>query len=270
MLRDLRRADDLTSGGLRWGILTNGACWRLCHQGAQSVSEQFLEFDFLNLLGLSGHGEGLFALTEDDRCHCLRVVTLAFRRDAFLPSASDSRTFHQRAIDEGRFYEKRVADDLSELVFGKVFPELAQAIAAKAPQAPLAEVRDATLVLLYRLLFILYAEDRDLLPVRDYRYDDYALREKVRGDVGRRMGMGDTFSAVAARYSPLIPFRFRGERRGLMQRKACRAAGCGSKAGARRAVAGASRPQGPRFQPRTPARARNKGACGPPPLARRR
>ena len=204
MLRDLRRADDLTSGGLRWGILTNGACWRLCHQGAQSVSEQFLEFDFLNLLGLSGHGEGLFALTEDDRCHCLRVVTLAFRRDAFLPSASDSRTFHQRAIDEGRFYEKRVADDLSELVFGKVFPELAQAIAAKAPQAPLAEVRDATLVLLYRLLFILYAEDRDLLPVRDYRYDDYALREKVRGDVGRRMDMGDTFSAVAARYWSIV------------------------------------------------------------------
>ena len=40
------------------------------------------------------------------------------------------------------------------------------------------EVREAALILLYRLLFILYAEDRDLLPVRERRYDDYGLREK--------------------------------------------------------------------------------------------
>ena len=43
MLRYLRRVDDLTQGKLRWGILTNGAKWRLYHQGARSVSEQFFE-----------------------------------------------------------------------------------------------------------------------------------------------------------------------------------------------------------------------------------
>ena len=68
------------------------------------------------------------------------------------------------------------------------------------PEAPLAEVREAALILLYRLLFILYAEDRDLLPVRDERYDDYALRDRVRGDVGRRKDLGDVFSETAARY----------------------------------------------------------------------
>ncbi len=41
MLRYLRRVDDLTRGKLRWGILTNGARWRLYYQGARSVSEQF-------------------------------------------------------------------------------------------------------------------------------------------------------------------------------------------------------------------------------------
>ena len=45
-----------------------------------------------------------------------------------------------------------------------IFPD-ADAAAA-APTAPLQEVREAALILLYRLLFILYAEDRDLLPVR--------------------------------------------------------------------------------------------------------
>ena len=61
-------------------------------------------------------------------------------------------------------------------------------------------MREASLVLLYRLLFLLYAEDRSLLPVRDSRYDDYALREKVRGDVGRRMDANDVFSKSAAPY----------------------------------------------------------------------
>lgn len=41
MLRYLRRIDDLTTGKLRWGILTNGSRWRLYYQGARSVSEQF-------------------------------------------------------------------------------------------------------------------------------------------------------------------------------------------------------------------------------------
>ena len=200
MLRYLRRVEDLTTGKLRWGILTDGARWRLYYQGARSVAEQFFELDLAAVLALPGHDGGLFALPEDRRRHWLKVFALVFRREAFLPTPSDARTFHQRAIDEGRFYEERVAGNLSKLVFGTVFPELAKALAAAEPAAPLREVREAALILLYRLLFILYAEDRDLLPVRDARYDDYGLRERVRGDIGRRKDRGDTFSASAARY----------------------------------------------------------------------
>ena len=200
MLRYLRRVDDLTTGLLRWGILTNGARWRLYYQGARSVSEQFFEVDLPAILDLPGHNDGLFALDDAERRHCLKLFALVFRREAFLPDAVDERTFHQRAIEEGRFYEERVAGNLSKLVFGQVFPELASAIAAEAPEAPLPEVREAALILLYRLLFILYAEDRDLLPVRDARYDDYGLRDKVRGDIGDRKDRGDVFSEDAARY----------------------------------------------------------------------
>ena len=132
--------------------------------------------------------------------HWLRVFWLVFRRDAFLPDAADERTFHERAIEEGRFHQERVAGSLSALVFEHVFPDLVRALAKAETEAPLPEVRDAALVLLYRLLFVLYAEDRDLLPVRDSRYDDYALRDRVRGDVGRRKDQGDVFSATAARY----------------------------------------------------------------------
>ena len=200
MLRYLRRIDDVTTGKLRWGILTDGARWRLYYQGARSVSEQFFEVDLAALLDLPGHNDGLFALDAAECRHWLKVFALVFRREAFLPGAADARTFHQRAIAEGRFYEERVAASLSNLVFGQVFPALARAIAAAEPDAPLPEVREAALLLLYRLLFILYAEDRDLLPVRDRRYDDYALRDRVRGDVGRRKDQGDTFAETLATY----------------------------------------------------------------------
>ncbi len=200
MLRYLRRVEDLTTGKLRWGMLTNGGQWRLYYQGARSVSEQFFEIDLTAILAVPGHDGGLFALPEEEGRHWLRVFALVFGRQAFLPTPSDGRTFHQRALAEGRFYEDRVAANLSNLVFGQVFPELARAIAAAAPAAPLQEVREAALILLYRLLFILYAEDRDLLPVRDRRYEDYGLRERVRGDIGRRKDRNDAFSDTAARY----------------------------------------------------------------------
>lgn len=193
MLRYLRRIDDLTRGRLRWGILTNGVRWRLYWAGARSVSEEFLELDLTRVLGRSS--DDLF-VGPDDREHWLRVFAVMFGRAAFLAD-DGGMTFHARALRQAAFYEERVAASLATLVFTEVFPAIAGSIARGAPAAPLQEVREASLVLLYRLLFLLYAEDRGLLPVRDRRYDDYALRP-VREDIGRRMGEGDAFSTSAS------------------------------------------------------------------------
>ncbi|HCS16797.1 MAG TPA: restriction endonuclease, partial [Erythrobacter sp.] len=137
------------------------------------------------------------AVTDEEREHWLRVFVAMFSRAAFERSAKDAPSFHDRARREAAFYEERVAKNLSDMVFEKLYPSLGKAIADKAPaDTDLDEIRNATLILLYRLLFILYAEDRGLLPVKDKRYDDYALRE-ARKDVGKRMDAGDTFSGVA-------------------------------------------------------------------------
>ena len=195
MLRYLRRCDDITGGKLRWGILTNGPKWRLYWAGARSVSEEFLEIDLGRTLGL---GDGDLFADEATRDHWLRVFAIMFGREAFIRDGADNRTFHERARAEAAFYEERVAASLSKLVFEQVFPSLASAIATAAPQASLQDVREASLVLLYRLLFLLYAEDRDLLPVGEKRYDDYALRHQ-RLEVGKRVSDGDAFSTSAGK-----------------------------------------------------------------------
>src|ERR1700730_1100540 len=204
MLRYLRRADDITGGKLRWGILTNGARWRLYFQGARSISGEFFEIDLASTLQVAGHEGGLFALTKEEQRHWLRAFLIIFSRPSFVASAGLGTTFHQRALELGRFYEEHVAASLSKLVFDDVFPKLVHAVAQAMPSAELSDVRDASLVLLYRLLFILYAEDRDLLPVRDARYDNYSLRDKVRLDVGQRKDSKDTFSDTASRYWGVI------------------------------------------------------------------
>lgn len=195
MLRYLRRIGDNSEHGLRWGILTNGSRWRLYWAGARSVSEEFLEVDLAGALALDVRDQN--ASDDGARDHALRVFAAVFSRTAFAKTGVDGRSFHERARAEAAFYEERVAKSLSKLVFDEIFPALTTAIAGALPQTPLEEVRDASLVLLYRLLFLLYAEDRDLLPVNSDGYDDYALRPK-RLEVGDRMGRGDAFSVTAS------------------------------------------------------------------------
>ena len=94
------------------------------------------------------------------------------------------------------------------MVFERVFPSLVEAI-ADATGKSLAKIREAALIFLYRLLFVLYAEDRGLLPVNDERYDDYGLRKRVRDDIARRMADKDTFSDRATSYYDHLMTLFR-------------------------------------------------------------
>lgn len=204
ILRYLSSVDVASDRAVRWGILTNGAVWRLYWQGARSRSEEFLEIDLATLLAVPGTEKNLFDI---DAQHGLKLFFCLFHRGAFLRQTwdKDQRTFHEYAFNEARLYEEKVSQDLGGRVFSSIFPQLADALAAGDPDANttsaayLDELREATLVLLYRLLFILYAEDRHLLPVRDPRYDDYALR-KIREDIARRRDANDAFSNSASRY----------------------------------------------------------------------
>ncbi len=199
LLRYLRRVDDLTSGSIRWGILTNGAVWRLYFQGARSVSDQFFELDLYQLI-VSSEQEIDSQTRLSNREHWLRVFVVMFQKSSFATAQQDTKTFHFKAFQEGQYYEERVTKKLSEVVFKSVFPSLSKAIASSLPNEDLRDVRHATLILLYRILFIFYAEDRNLLPIRDDRYRSYALRYKLREEVGRRKDLKQTFSHLLYQY----------------------------------------------------------------------
>lgn len=196
LLRYLRRIDDLTNGNLRWGILTNGAKWRLYFAGARSTIDDYLEIDLGRILALDSDLLDT-GITDEERDHWLAVFVAMFSRASFERASDIAPSFHDNARRDAEFYEERVAKSLSDKVFDELYPELGKAVAKAAPAGTgLEDIRHATLILLYRLLFVLYAEDRGLLPVKDKRFDDYALR-KARLDVGARKDDGDTFSSVA-------------------------------------------------------------------------
>jgi hypothetical protein len=215
MLRYLSRVDGASDRGIKWGLLTNGAVWRLYWQDARSRAEEFFEIDVASALQLPG-----IQRDPDDAQpqHALKLFYLFFGRAAFLPQDWDStqRTLHAYALNEARLYEEKVSQDLGARVFQDIFPQLADALARgdlhaqtqqvgfgqfTRPQyttAYLDEVREAALVLLYRLLFLFYAEDRNLLPVRDARYRDYSVRI-LREDVRDKVDAGTRFSSTLSK-----------------------------------------------------------------------
>ena len=195
ILQYLSTAESQTDGNLHWGFLTNGGIWRLYDYRTRPRATAYFEADVGEMLA-SGDEDGL------------RVFYLLFHRDSFILRDGANATFLDAALNEGRRYEEKVAQDLSSVVFNKIFRHLVEVL-ADATGESLPSVRHAALIFLYRLLFVLYAEDRGLLPVNDPRYDDYGLRKRVRDDAARRIQGNDTFSAVASIYYDQLNTLFR-------------------------------------------------------------
>lgn len=198
MLRYLRTFSGLHGCPVRWAILTNGRLWRLYFDGARSVAEEHLEIDLAAALELPGFEPDLVDRMESvEPRHALKLFLLLFRPQAFA-KGDDPRTLHEFARDEGRNFEARVRNQLGREIFETTFRELVAALAAADPARPAApdvdylhRVRDAGLIVLYRLLFLLYAEDRSLLPIGDRRYQPYSLRaQRDAIEIHEREGRG--------------------------------------------------------------------------------
>ena len=149
----------------RWGILTNGRQWRLYHRQTSYRLDSFYEVDLAALL------------TDNTDLETFRYFYCLFRRDAFIPDASGT-SFLDHVLGKSQRYTIAVSDDLK----GRVYDALRLLINGFLdfprndfdPAAPpLNEIHTNSLILLYRILFTLYAESRDLLPLS---HRDYAMQ----------------------------------------------------------------------------------------------
>ncbi len=160
-----------TFGGVQWGILTNGRVWRLYSSSVSSAATQYHEVDLIASL---------------ENPEAFKRFWLFFRADAYIPDR-DGRVFPQRVLSGSLTYSRQVGDELKRLVFGEVFPFLAGGFVQHrhrlgqdgTSEAARSEIYAVTLSLLYKLLFLLYAEARDLLPVRSPGYAELSLSHAV-------------------------------------------------------------------------------------------
>ena len=107
-------------------------------------------------------------------------------------------TWLDQLLLESADYAKELGERLKDRVFEQVFPHLAagfityirerDGIDSDLSQEALDIVFQGTLTLLYRLLFLLYAEARDLLPVKEARgYFEVSLR-RLKGEIAEEAG----------------------------------------------------------------------------------
>ncbi len=157
--------------GVEWGILTNGRLWRLYHRASAHKLDRFYEVDLPELVK---HDTGGFL-----------YFYAFFRRAAFEPGDFGVAEMLKESAD----YARGVSNKLKLQVF-EALRHLAQgfldypANQLTPDDETLKSTYDNALILLYRLLFILYAEARELLPVRgnpSYRdaYSLYALTHQI-------------------------------------------------------------------------------------------
>ncbi len=145
-----------------WGILTNGRQWRLYHRQTSYRLDSFYEVDLAALL------------SENRGIDTFRYFYCLFRRDAFSPTVGEG-PFLDLVLTESQQYTVAVSDDLKNRIYDALrllidgflkFPRNR----FDSANPPLDKVHTNCLILLYRILFILYAESRGLLPVENPNY----------------------------------------------------------------------------------------------------
>ena len=185
-----------TSGRAKWGMVTNGETWRLYRAAGPGPDNKFYQtqdaYFEVNLADCLKDGG------QEQR----KRLMLFFQRDSFL-IRDDGYCFLDQALAEASDYVKSVVDQLSGAVFNQVYPQIVDAFYRASPQATSEEIQEASLTLLYRLLFLMYAEDRRLLPTDNPGYSTISLRS-LRQDILERTAANPAFIPGVTTYWPRL------------------------------------------------------------------
>lgn len=184
---DIQRRDESPAAQLtnylyrakvRWGILTNGRYWRLYELEQSRGGGVYYEVDLAH------------SVLHDDAAD-FQYFLHFFRRAAFVPDAS-GHAFLDKVLDGSVTYAAEVTERLKDSVYDALrlvingFLDRPENQLDRSDDATLRRVHDNALIVLYRLLFILYAEDRELLPRRSPAYQNYSL-ERLQQDINETL-----------------------------------------------------------------------------------
>jgi len=165
-----------------WGILSNGRLWRLYCKNRRYDS--FLEINLPDLI------------TNND-VEGFRFFYYFFRKEAFL-SSRDGEAFLDRVLKGSIDYATSIGDSLKENVYWAMrrisegFIERKNNNLDKNDPIVRARVQNNSMILLYRFLFLLYAEGKGLLNLDNPRYYNfYSFRHQVREIAERQDGGAD-------------------------------------------------------------------------------
>jgi hypothetical protein len=171
----------LRTTGLHWGILTDGRYWRLYNRDTSFKLNNYYEVDLVSLI-------------EQSNEQAFKYLYLFFRREAF--SGIEKReSFLDQVFEESARYATAIGSKLKDAVY-EALETLCEGFVRFQrnnldSRLQLNDIYDNSLVLLYRLLFIFYAESRGLLPLgtnRSYS-DNYSLNH-LKEDIAKRIDDG--------------------------------------------------------------------------------
>ncbi len=183
----------LSGTNVDWGILTNGREWRLYYRQASSTATEFYPVDLVELL-------------ETEDIEKFKYFWLFFRSAAFAKD-SYNKNFLERVRAGSTTYATQVGNELKTLVFDQIFPDLARGFIVDAMRRGKTvepkQIYAATLSFLYKLLFLLYAEARNLLPITT-AYRDYSLI-KITQEIAASLDKKRTLSQTSTKiYQSLL------------------------------------------------------------------
>lgn len=186
--------DYLSTLRVRFGFLTNGRHWRVYDTDKITARKTFIEFDLAQLLALPA---------GEERQQALALFAFFFSRNTYAPAgdapAQPGNTGIERTLAEATSFAEAVEDNLKAVIYGyegedSLFERIGKAIyqanAAVAPAPPTLEaVYENSIILLFRLLFVVYFEDknRELLALHPF-YNEHslqALHRQLRHSVAR-------------------------------------------------------------------------------------
>ncbi|MGB8345891.1 MAG: TaqI-like C-terminal specificity domain-containing protein [Ktedonobacteraceae bacterium] len=152
---------------LEWGILTNGRLWRLYHKATAHKLDHYYEVDLPALLETGDAAQFLYFYAF------FRRAAFDVQRGQGQATAPTVAAILQESLDYARgiseALEQQVYDALRLVAQG--FLDFAPNQLSTEDSALFAEklkdIYDNALILLYRLLFIFYAEARNLLPLQN-------------------------------------------------------------------------------------------------------